>query len=168
MNTMTLPKMASYFNQPLMVSIVVPEAWSGTQVDDSKFRLFGLPESGFEEYFDEYRVSLSYERRKPDSSGQDWFKQLVAKNNATMAEDYNEYKLLEESFYDIGSYKTYKKHYSWREEQTGLQLVQLQALLVGSPYALYVVNAAVLEPLAEQYMPIFDSILNSTRIIPRS
>ena len=79
MNTMTLPKMASYFNQPLMVSIVVPEAWSGTQVDDSKFRLFGLPESGFEEYFDEYRVSLSYERRKPDSSGQDWFKQLLYK-----------------------------------------------------------------------------------------
>ncbi|MFG6102980.1 hypothetical protein U2F10_12055 [Leptothoe sp. EHU-05/26/07-4] len=164
----TLPDMVSYFNQETMVSILVPKSWSGAIVDSSKFRIFGLPEPGFEEYFDEYKVSMSYELQKPDSSNDSWFESLIAQNNALMQQDYNEYKLLQEQTYELGGHKTYCNHYSWREENTGLRLFQMQAFIVGSPYKFYLINAAVLESLERKYIPIFENILNSTRIIPRN
>lgn len=30
----------SYFNQPTMISILVPEGWEGAQISDKKFRIF--------------------------------------------------------------------------------------------------------------------------------
>lgn len=162
-----LPEMVSYFNQETRISLMVPQDWTGSAIDSSKFRIFGLPEPGFEEYFDEYRATMSYELDKPDSYGEEWFHQLVAQNNENMSQDYNNYHLVDESYKEVANSMAYIKHYSWTEETTGLTLSQMQSLILPSPYALYIVNAAVIQSLELKYMPIFDAILNSTRIIPK-
>lgn len=156
----------SYFNQKLSVSVVVPEDWTGRQISDTKFRLLGAPESGLEAYFDEYRVSMSYELLQSPNTFGEWFQELIASNNSTMANSYNEYTLLSESFYELDTHPVYRKVYTWLEEETGLRLYQIQAFIYAGSGALYLINAAVVEMFSDRYLPVFESVLDSTRIIP--
>ncbi len=162
----TLTKLTSYYNPETRVSVMVPEDWTGVQVSPTMFRIFGLPEFGFESHFDEYRVSMSFEMMSFPTLQGDWFETIVQQNNLDMEVEYNAYHLEDETFFELGPHRAYKKHYTWVEENSGLTLFQLQALIYSGPHDLYVVNAAVLEGLKSRYAPIFDSILASTRIIP--
>ena len=163
---MTLPKMVSYFNAQTRISIVVPEEWTGEVIDNSQFRIFGLREDGFEDYFDEYRPTMSYTLAKPETISSDWFDQTVADTSTNMVTEYNEYQLIDEEWFEVSGRKAYLRHYEWRDEETQLQLSQLDSMIYSSPSRFYIVNAAVLKPIVSKYMPIFDAILKSTRIIP--
>lgn len=162
-----LPKMISYYNAELRVSVLVPDDWTGSQVSPTMFRLFGVPESGLEAYFEEYRVSMSFELKELTQTQENWFEALVQQNNTEMGKTYNAYQLLDESFFELGPNRVYQKHYSWVEENTGLTLFQLQALIHAGLNDLYIVNAAVVKGLESKYMPVFDAVLESVRIIPR-
>lgn len=165
--TMTqLPKMVSYYNSQTRISILVPENWTGQVISQAQFRIFGLPEPGFEDYFDEYRSTMSYTLATPTNTEGDWFSRLVEESNQEMAKDYNEYRLVKEEYCEIANRRAYLKYYQWREESTGLQLSQLQSLIRATPFSFYLINAATLKPIEEKYQPIFDAILQSTRIIP--
>lgn len=166
MSTAEPLKMVSYYNSQTRISILVPEKWTGKVISHAQFRLFGLPEPGFEDYFDEYRSTMSYTLAKPTSVETDWFDSLVEESNEEMLQDYDEYVLVDEKYCDIANRRAYLKYYRWREESTGLQLFQLQSLIRANPFSFYLVNAATLEPLQNKYQPIFDTILQSTRIIP--
>ncbi len=162
----TLPKMVSYYNEQTRISIVVPEEWTGEVISDVQFRIFGLPEAGFEDYFDEYRPTMSYTLAEPESTESGWFEQIIADTGKNMPGEYNEYQLIDEEWLEVSGHKAYLRHYEWRDEGTQLQLSQLQSLIYASPSRFYLVNAAVLKPIVSKYMPIFDAILKSTRIIP--
>lgn len=161
-------KSNSFFNKETRISILVPEGWDTEVLDGSKFRLFGWPETGLEEYFDEYNPTMSYELTAPEFSSRDWFTQLVSQNNQEMQETYNQYELVNEIHCEIAGKKSYIKNYLWQEETTKLNLYQTQALIAASPFSLYVVNGAVVELFKDKYLPIFQQILDSTRIIPRT
>ncbi len=161
-----LPQMVSYYNEQTRISIVVPKEWTGEVIDKSQFRLFGLTESGFEDYFDEYRPTMSYTIAEPESMEPDWFDKMIAETGKNMALDYNEYQLIDEEWFEVSGRKSFLRHYEWRDEDTQLQLLQLQSMIYASPSRFYLVNAAVLKPLMDKYLPIFDTILKSTRIIP--
>jgi hypothetical protein len=161
------PKIISYYNAELRVSVLVPEEWTGSQISPNMFRLFGVPESGLEEYFEEYRVSMSFELKELPQSQENWFESLVQQNKNEMVKTYNAYRLLDESSFELGPNQVYQKHYSWVEENTGLTLFQLQALIHAGLNDLYIVNAAVVKGLESKYMPVFDAVLESVRIIPR-
>ena len=161
-----LPQMVSYYNEQTQISIVVPKEWTGKVIDKSQFRIFGLPESGFEDYFDEYRPSMSYTIAEPESMESDWFEKVIADTGKNIALDYNEYQIIDEEWFEVSGRKSFLRHYEWRDEDTQLQLLQLQSMIYASPSRFYLVNAAVLKPLMDKYLPIFDTILKSTRIIP--
>ncbi|MFO7848463.1 MAG: hypothetical protein R6V67_00760, partial [Spirochaetia bacterium] len=59
-------------------------------------------------------------------------------------------------------------HALWytHKSESGLEFAQLQALCLMDRYHLYLINAAVLLPLAEDYLPVFDDILRSLRMLP--
>jgi hypothetical protein len=161
------PKLISYYNAELRVSLLVPEDWTAVQISPSMFRLFGVPESGLEEYFEAYRVSMSFELKEVSQATSGPLEALVKQNNLDMEKEYNAYHLLDDSFFELGPNQCYQKHYNWVEENTGLTLFQLQALLRTGLSDLYVVNAAVVKGLEKKYLPVFDNILKSLRIIPR-
>lgn len=160
-------EVTSFFNKETRISTLIPKDWTSTTIDTSKFRFLGWSEAGFEEYFDEYKPTMSYELSTPTNSDSDWLRKLVNESNEEMALTYNQYEIINEEYCEIANAKAYVKHYSWREENTGLTLFQMQSLIASSPFALYIINAAVLKNLEDKYMPIFKFILNSTRIIPR-
>ncbi len=160
-------QMTSYFNPELLISLMVPENWTASLAGEKKLRLFGLPERGLEDYFDEYRVTMSYELiHYPVGQKSDNFRGMISENNRIMESEYNEYSLISEAFYESGTHPAYRKIYTWRDEETGLRLYQLQAFIYRGPDTLYLINAAVVEKLKDSYLPVFESILASTRIIP--
>lgn len=161
-----IPEVTSFFSKDARISTLIPKGWTSAAIDTSKIRFFGWSEPGFEEYFDEYKPTMSYELSSPTTSGSDWLRKLVNENNEEMALTYNQYEVINEEYCEIANAKAYIKHYSWNEESTGLTLLQMQSLIASSPFSLYIVNAAVLKTLEDKYMPIFKFILNSTRIIP--
>ncbi|MEY4204978.1 MAG: hypothetical protein RL013_2682 [Bacteroidota bacterium] len=160
-------KMTSYFNPGLAISVMVPEDWTISQVSETKFRLFGLPESGLEEYFDEYRATMSYEIiASPIGQLSEWFNDMISGNNSLMSREYYQYSLISEQYYESGTHPAYRKVYTWTDEETDLRLYQLQAFIYGGQNTLYLINAAVVDTFKDRYLPVFESILESTRIIP--
>lgn len=157
---------SSYYNKETGVSIRVPKSWTGKVLHAKAFRLFGEQEPGFEDFFDEYRPTMSFEvvaMELHDKAARETFIQTT---NLKMTEDYNAFKMGDEQWLQIGGHEAYLKHYSWTEEESELELEQLQGFIFINPYALLLVNAAVLKPLKEKYMPAFDAVLSSTRLIP--
>ena len=161
-----LPKMVSYYNEQTRISIVVPKEWTGEVIDKSQFRIFGLPEAGFEDYFDEYRPTMSYTIAEPERLESDWFDEMIVQTGKNMSIEYNEYQIIDEEWFEVSGRKSFLRHYEWRDEDTQLQLSQLQSMIYASPSRFYLVNAAVLIHIVDNYLPIFDTILRSTRIIP--
>lgn len=158
-------QMTSYFNPGLLISVMIPDSWTASQVSENKFRLFSAPERGLEDFFDEYRVTMSYELVSPPYESEDnWLPDLVSDNNNIMARTYNHYTLISDCFYESDSRPAYRKIYAWTDEHTGLRLFQIQAFIYGGPQSLYMVNGAVVENLKDKYLPILESILASTRI----
>jgi hypothetical protein len=161
-----LPKMVSYFNEEIGISILVPEEWSVQVINQSQFRLFGLPEPGFEEYFDEYRPTMSYLLAAPENNSENWFETSITESGNQMQENYNEYQLISEEYCQIADHQAYIRQYEWTETSTSLRLSQLQSLIYNDAGSFYLINAATLKPIEDKYMPIFRKILDSTRIIP--
>jgi hypothetical protein len=159
-----LPPMVTYLNEEIGISISVPENWSGEIISELQFRIFGEPETGFEDYFDEYRSTMSYRLGEPDNNNPGWFETLIEESLEEMAQDYNEFQLISQENSPIADHPAYVRHYEWTEENTGLRLSQLQSLIKLNDSSFYLINAATLKPLAEKYLPIFNAILQSTKI----
>ncbi|NET16455.1 MAG: hypothetical protein F6K08_28360 [Okeania sp. SIO1H6] len=161
-----LPEMVSYFNEQIGISILLPEQWNVQVIEQFQFRIFGLPEPGFEEHFEEYRSTMSYLLTEPENHASGWFEGLITESSQEMLQDYNEYQLISEAHCKISTQTAYVRNYEWTEENTGLQILQLQSLIYNNSSSFYLINAAILKPLEDKYMPIFNAILESTRIIP--
>lgn len=160
--TTSLP-MTSYFSREAMVSVLVPEEWSGQIVGDAQFRVFG-PEHA---EHDGYRPTMSYHRTEIAAEGEGWFEEFVAQAGSNLAADSAGYVQRGEEWFTLSSLaRVHARWYEWQDEDTGLRFVQLQALILGVDDRLTVVNAATLEPLADRYVPVFEAILRSTRMIP--
>ncbi|MBS3029023.1 MAG: hypothetical protein HCA25_18635 [Dolichospermum sp. DET50] len=162
---MTLANMDSYCSEEIGISISLPKYWHPEVINQWQFRIFGLPEPGFEEYFEEYRSTMSYLLTEPESNSGNWFEILITDSGNKMQEDYNEYQLISEEYCQIAGNRAYIRHYEWTETTTSLRLSQLQSLIYNDSSSFYLINAATLKPLADKYMPIFREILHSTQII---
>jgi hypothetical protein len=109
---------------------------------------------------------MSYTIAEPERLESDWFDEMVVQTGKNMSIEYNEYQIIDEEWFEVSGRKSFLRHYEWRDEDTQLQLSQLQSMIYASPSRFYLVNAAVLKPIVDNYLPIFDTILRSTRIIP--
>jgi hypothetical protein len=155
----------SYHSKETGVSIQVPKSWTGKVVDEKTFRMFGEKESGFEDHFDEYRPTMSYQKVSMEL-GDKTKEDFVKENNQKMQADYNQYKQIKEKWFKISDRNVYVKEYEWTDTDTKLELAQLQAIIFVSPYSILLINAAVIKKIKEKYMSAFNSVLESTRIIP--
>ena len=95
-------KMVSYVSKEIGISILLPQEWITQVVSQGQVRFFGLQESGFEQYFEEYRSTMSYLLAEPEDKTTDWFESLIANSASQMKHDYNEYKLIFEEYHEVG------------------------------------------------------------------
>jgi len=110
---------------------------------------------------------MSYLRT--DTRGQDtaWFEGFIAEATETLPAENNEYEQLSEDRFTLSSGgMVHARWFAWRDEDTDLRFVQLQAMILTPAGGLIVANGAMLKPIEETYRPIFEEILRSTRLIP--
>jgi len=155
------PVLTSYFNPEAMLSVLVPVGWDGEIVDATTFRIKGPahPE------FDRYRPTMSWSRHPSPAPGDDWIDALAASTLADARREYEEFTLQRERRVMTSDYvPLYARWYSWTDPTSGLAFSQIQAFLAGE--SLWLINAATLIALAAVHLPLFETILDSTRIIP--
>jgi len=154
-------RLTSYFNPQTMLSVLVPVGWDGEIVDPTTFRIKGPAHAEA----DGYRPTMSWRRTPGPASGHDWLEGLAASTLADAQADYPGFSSERERRTVTSDFAPlYARWFTWRDPQSGLAFSQILGLLAGD--SLWVINAATLTSLAATYLPLFETLLDSTRIIP--
>ncbi len=158
-------KNRSFFDENTGISIELPEntPWEYRFADTKKFRLLAPPQSNYKNY----RPSISYRKISLITLGDITMDQIVADRLTEIAQNYNTFTPLQEIQFLLNKNQpTHVQYYQWYDKrQTGWEFSQFQALVWADP-SIYLINAAAIKPLAASYLPLFEKILLSTRIIP--
>ena len=159
----TLPTMASLTLADLNLSIRGPaEGWRADTIDEDRFRLYGpeQPERN------DYSPTISFALGAPEGSGEAWFNEFTTKAVEQMQSGYTNFWLNRHESYELSSMvPVHAVWFEWIDDDSGMHFVQLQAFIPVSPFEMYMVNAATLKPIEHEFVPIFDSILRSARIL---
>ena len=163
-----LPEMTAYYNQAMKITLSVPVGWNGKVLAPSAFRIFSPPEP----HHNNYRATLSVEQLdlSEDAEGGAEYgsaalEELIEQSRADLAEELGGFQSAREERYTSATGQpAYAHWFSWQDPDTGLAHAQIQALLLTEAGQLYIFNAATLQPLAGQNLPIFEHILRSARI----
>lgn len=155
------PQLISYFNEPLRVSLLVPDSWEVQQVKHNQFQIVApaVPQ------FDGYCPRISYTRTIPEADSLDWFERTIRNSEATIAQIYSEYQQLKEERFWVGEHRAYLRAIQWCYEGTDIYLVNFQGLIWAETIAAYIIKAETLKEFAETDLPMFEAIAKSTRII---
>ena len=147
----------------LKLSIRAPaEGWTGDVIDEHRFRLYGPEQPSL----DGYSPTMSFRLGEPEGFGDEWFDRFMFAVVREMELGYTDFKLIREERFELSSVApVHAVWYEWIDGGSGLHFVQLQAYILVSRFSLYVVNAATLKPIEAEFVPIFDSILRSVRIL---
>ena len=160
---MTNPEhLASFAHEGARVSALVPASWSVSEVAENHVRFYAPahPEH------DEHSPTFSISRGEPDGFGPGGFQDFCDASRATLEQELAEFELRAVERFTLSSFvDVHAVWYSYRSE-SGLEFAQLQALGLMDRYNLYLINAATLLALADVYLPVFDDILRSLRMLP--
>ncbi|MEJ6505437.1 MAG: hypothetical protein QNL86_02420 [Crocinitomicaceae bacterium] len=155
----------SYYSKETGLSIMVPSLWTWSKIGANSFRIFGLSEKGFDEYFEVYRPTMSFEKIHLKTNSLEERKDLIGKNITNMANDYNNFEIINEDWSEKSNRALFLMDYTWIEETTGLKMHQQQAFIFESPTNIILMNSAVIHSIKGKYLSEFSRIINSIRII---
>ena len=154
-----LPKMHSYWNKGLMISLEAPEGWDVISSDESPLGLFAPEES-------DYRAHLSFKIEKSDPQTPEMFEQFVREVYHSGNLKLGQFSLVEDYNFELDERPAYAARYEWVAEQVGAHFSQLDVWVLAAEDAIYRVSGYSLKGLEEKYMPIFEHVIGSIRFIP--
>ena len=146
----------------LQLSAWLPEGWTPLEEKPELLRFYGPAVAGESGYQPTFSITLA----EPDDYDQDdWMEQLV-QDRCAQLQGSEKYQLLEETplhLYDL--MPAHLLRYRWQpDEEHDFHLLQV---FIRSGYrAFYLINAATLEPLAEEHLPLFRSMIEELRMLP--
>ena len=157
----------SWANFEHRFSINVPPGWEITRPENHLTRLFGpghFELDGVPE-LDGYRPSFSIAAGAPEDFGDEWFDRFCEDALHTLRSSYAEFDLDRTERFPLSSLvEVNATWYRWRHSPE-LRFAQLQALVPVDRYRMLLINAATVDVLAERYLPLFDEILRSLRVL---
>ncbi|MDA3948217.1 MAG: hypothetical protein PF508_03240 [Spirochaeta sp.] len=153
---------ASYAHEGIRISARVPESWIVSELSDNHVRFFGPPHPEY----DEYRSTFSINLGEPEGYGEQWFQDFCDASRVTLEQKLSGFELRSVERFALSSFVNIHAVWYSYETESGLAFTQLQALGLVDRYHMYLINAAALRPLADQYLPVFDDILRSLRMLP--
>ena len=159
--------LASFAHEGARVSVLVPASWSVSEVAENHVRFYAPAHPEHNEHSPTFSIS----RGEPavfgmDGYGPDKFQDFCNVSLANLEQGLAEFELCEIERFTLSSFvDVHAVWYSCRSE-SGLAFAQLQALGLMDRYNLYLINAATLLSLADVYLPAFDDILRSLRMLP--
>jgi hypothetical protein len=157
--------MASWSDETLRVSVVLPPGWEApahnSEPDQEMVRFFGPEQPDH----DDYRPTFSITVGEPGGFGEEWFEELCRNSLETLRENYAGFHLRSTQRFSISSLVDVNAMWFNWEPEPGFLSVQLQALIPVDRYRMFLVNAATLLPLADAHLPYFERILRSLRVL---
>jgi hypothetical protein len=151
----------SYAHEDTQISIVVPENWEAQEVEKQHIRFFGPPHPDHNDYRPTFSVSLG----KPGGFGDAWLEGFLEETRGNIVSSYREFSMIAVDRFPLSSLvEAHVMSYRW-EPEPGLAFTQIQALILVDMFRMYLINGATLEPLADAWMPVFDEMLKSLRVL---
>lgn len=153
--------LASFAHETLLLSLQVPDDWTAEEVAENQVRFFGPEQSDL----DDYRPTMSFTVGEPEGTGTEWFDAFCAAARERL-ETYDGFRLLRHERFTLSSLTSVDATwYEWSPEPD-MTFHQLQALIPVDASRMYMVNAATLAPAADRFLPVFDEVLHSLRVLP--
>lgn len=155
-------RLVSFWHAATRLSLMVPVGWEQVDIGPVAIRFYAHPSEANQNY----RSSISFTLHEPEGSGSDWLTQFAAAAGERLAATSPGYELVDEERYTSSSFAdTHVRTYRWHDETSGFDFVQVQALILADPSAIYLVDAATVAPIADRYVPLFHAVIASTRIL---
>lgn len=148
-----------YTNAALGIALSRPAHWQVQQLKPTQFVISGPEEES------DYRPQISYQRAEPDGTGEAWFQETIRYSEEQQRAAYADYKLVRSEELTLAGARAFWRHSEWRYENTGIYSVNLQVLIWPNAKTIYVLKAATLKSLAERDVPIFERIIQSTKLL---
>jgi len=153
---------ASFAHEGLGLSILVPEHWEAEELAANQVRFHG-PEQA---QVDHYRPTLSIVVGEPEGYGTGWFDAFCEQAGERLRNSYTNFVLHRSERYTLSSLVPVNATWFDWEPEPGLHMSQLQALVPVGATRLYLINAATRSECAETFLPVFDAIVRSLRVLP--
>lgn len=153
---------ASFAHEGVRISVLLPATWSVTETASQHVRFFGPAHPDH----DNYRATFSICLGEPDGFEPEGFQDFCDASITTLERSTPEFEIREITRFALSSFVDMHAVWYTGRRESGLAFAQLQALGLMDRYNLYLINAACLLPLAELYVPLFDDILRSLRMLP--
>ncbi|MFO7729778.1 MAG: hypothetical protein R6V86_03335 [Spirochaetia bacterium] len=151
-----------YAHEGLRISALLPEGWSVSELSDKHIRFYGPVHGEYDDYQPTFSISLG----EPEGFGEEWFDNFCAASRASLERKMPGFELRSVERFTLSSFVDVHALWYTHESDPGLEFAQLQALCLMDRYHLYLINAATLLPLTDEYLPVFDNILHSLRMLP--
>lgn len=148
--------MNSYYNENQEITVFLPNSWRIKEVNKQKFTLVAPPE----EEHEDYSPTISYIVGKIKNSPEAFFEETGYGLEADSEEFEEEESLV---FRLESGHRVWLRHYRWRDADTLMYFSQIQALIQIKDQRMALINAATLEELEDEYIPVFKQIIKSTR-----
>lgn len=159
--------LASFAHGGVRISALVPATWSVSEVAENQVRFYAPAHPEHEQHTPTFSIS----RGEPatfgmNGYGPDHFQDFCDASLARLEQGSAEFELRGTERFTLSSFvDVHAIWYSCRSD-SGIAFAQLQALGLMDRYNLYLINAATVLSLAEVYLPVFDDILRSLRMLP--
>ena len=151
----------SYAHEVTQMSVIIPENWEAREEEEQQVRFFGPPHPEHDDYRPTFSVSLG----KPGGFGDEWMEGFLEKTRENMASSYRDFSIIAVDRFPLSSLaEAHVIRFRW-EPEPGLAFTQIQALILVDMFRMYLVNGATLEPLADTWIPVFDGMLKSLRVL---
>ncbi len=156
----------------LLVSANLPDPWEATRIDSVAregqvsttigMRYFAPPQPGL----DGYRPTLSITCGEPEGYGEEWFDRFCEGRLENTRKQFDGFTLNRHDRFMLSSLCLADVLWFEWDAEPGLRFTQMQALIQADRYRMYVVNAATRTECGETFLPQFEAVLRSVRILP--
>lgn len=153
---------ASYAHAGVRISALVPDTWAASEVSDDHVRFFAPAHPDHDEHQSTFSIRLG----QPDGFGPEEFPDFCDASLARLQRELLEFELRTVERFTLSSFVDI--HAIWYDCRTasGIAVAQLQAFGLMGRYSLYLINAATIRSLSDVYLPLFDDVLRSLRMLP--
>lgn len=159
-------RLTAHFAHPgVLVSVLVPGNWTVSEVAPQQIRFFGPEQPDLDHYSPTFSIAL----QTPGDFGDEWFDRFCDAGVERLRESCDDFTLRSVDRFPLSSLADV--HATWYEWQAAPdhRSAQLQAMISVDRYRFYLINAATRAEIADDYLPLFDAVLRSLRLLqPRS
>jgi len=157
-----LENIVSFAHEGTRISALVPGSWAVSEVTPRHVRFFAPAHPDHEDHRSTFSISLG----EPEGFAPDEYEDFCDASLARLSEGLPGFALRRVERFTLSSFVDIHAVWYHSRAESGLEFAMLQALGLLDRYNVYLINAATLTPLADVYLPAFDEILRSLRVLP--